>query len=477
MAFQRDIRKLRQRNILGDPPPIGDITSGDMDMSIQPPVTKPTFQSGGTRSFEEPRSENLTRIADAQKPTVEREDIRSLADQLNSIYTPDTTSRDRLNRLLDAYPERESPGWARRLVASGAGLRSKDPLKTMEDIMYAPHLRELSDWKDRTGPYQQAAQIENTANVNERTLAGNILNAKTQADKLAVQEQYNRDRSEVALIRANAYRAKQEGAEIKIEEGRVVAYHNAGPKAGQVEFLGKVPGSSTDAELADIRGRWAVKAAEARGETAQATANIRGYQPAQDEQGNVYVIDPATKSITPVGDAPPMPVGQLRSITGTPRQPAVPKPPTKAETDQQIQQKLLEIYNRSPDSVNGDAKWLVGDVQSGTLRLKPRPVETWANRNTIAADQEHYDRVRKQVYPDYTPPTAPPTAPPARTGGPGPTGAQSPARPNVPTKPAGVGPITNTQFSKSQPKEGRRSRDGGKTWEYTHDGGQTWGPQ
>ena len=72
---------------------------------------------------------------------------------INGIYTPETTSRDRFNRLLDAAPEREGPNLTRSLAAFGMGLGAKDPLDTIkvhEAVMYAPHNRAMTDWTAKT---------------------------------------------------------------------------------------------------------------------------------------------------------------------------------------------------------------------------------------------------------------------------------------------------------------------------------------
>lgn len=109
----------------------------------------------------------------------------------------DTTDRDNFRRLVNSVPEREDPGIGRRLVASGMGLGAKDPLGTMEGVMYAPHLRAMSDWTAQVEPSYRSAQLENIANANERQLQGNILTNRTNADRYAETARIADDRNRI----------------------------------------------------------------------------------------------------------------------------------------------------------------------------------------------------------------------------------------------------------------------------------------
>jgi hypothetical protein len=79
----------------------------------------------------------------------------NLWDAVNKIYTPETQDRDRLRSLMDAAPQRESPGWLRGLSAIGVGIGSKDVgegLKNMEAVNFAPFRRDMADWTAKTEP-------------------------------------------------------------------------------------------------------------------------------------------------------------------------------------------------------------------------------------------------------------------------------------------------------------------------------------
>src|SRR5512145_2363972 len=123
-----------------------------------PELMQATRGLGGIFGQQEPKSQDLDLIG-----------------MVNKIYSPETTSRDKYNQLLGSFPERNQPSWARKLVAGGMGLDARrrqggDPLATMETAMYAPYMRDVSAWKEQVEPTYKAAELENRANINERTL-------------------------------------------------------------------------------------------------------------------------------------------------------------------------------------------------------------------------------------------------------------------------------------------------------------------
>src|SRR6187402_1456825 len=122
----------------------------------------------------------LTQIADAQKPQPQA----STFDE----YTPETMATDRFNKLLENIPERRSPGIARRIAASGSTFGGGG-IKAAEQVMYAPYERELSDWKEKTGPYREAANLERYANANERQVT-----SSKAANEVAIRRQDEIDR-------------------------------------------------------------------------------------------------------------------------------------------------------------------------------------------------------------------------------------------------------------------------------------------
>ena len=386
-----DINELRKRKIVSQ---IGDITGDSASsnpVNMQQQSTGPTFPDTGIMNL---RAQSALR--DPSTVDTENEGITELWKQLQNIYSPETTSRDRYNELLGQFPERNKPGIGRKLVASGMGLdarnRKQDPIKTMESVMYAPYERSLDEWKEKTEPYYKSAQLENTANINERTLAGNILTADTAAKREALRYKTAEEKNEIALIRANAYRAKSEGAEIKIEEGNVVAYW---PTTGRVEFLGKVPGTSTDAELANIRGKYQVEAARQRGADALQRTTLSNTE-TYTIDGKLYTLDPSTNTLRPVQGNP----GGTVNKVGTPNSTSKP---TTLELNRQRQDRMRNLYETDPNA----RKYFTRD-SAGRFVLVPRPTlgadrSGWFTGNVDQAELDAWDEIKKEIDPEYTP--------------------------------------------------------------------------
>jgi hypothetical protein len=128
------------------------------------------------------------------------DDIQATIDAINKVYTPETRASNRFNDLLDRFPEREEPSFARRLVAAGVGLGNRSRgipggIGEQEKVLYAPHIRDLADFGARVGPFGQATQFENAANANERALAQNVVTSITAGNKQAEQSRIADERN------------------------------------------------------------------------------------------------------------------------------------------------------------------------------------------------------------------------------------------------------------------------------------------
>jgi len=276
MASQIDFSRLRRPQVLG----ILDITQGgimgeinlddariggessDYDMrGINLPKMETPF-GGEYRPQDDPRQPVNPNIAPIAGPGSSGDEaMQRTIDAINRIYRPEYTSRDRYNRLLDAAPEREGPGVMRGLAAFGMGLSAKDPesaLNVHERVLYAPHHRNMADFAAKTGPFGNAAQYENTANINERTLAGNVVTAQTQADRLAESARQADQKNEVARMIAIARQATAAKWTIKEVGDRMIAYPPT-PEQGEPMDLGP-SGMLTEREKIDLQnaGRLAV---------------------------------------------------------------------------------------------------------------------------------------------------------------------------------------------------------------------------
>jgi hypothetical protein len=512
-----DIQRIRQQYIFN---PVEDITGGGMGMGDfgyaprggggynMPPIgdegpsrspfdfrqePTPTFPDMGIQA---PRVDPLQQVGAPSPPVANSQydpnkSLDATIEAINRVYTPETVDRDRFRALLDKAPERGSPSFARSLVAAGLSLKAQDPIKTAEQVMYAPYLRDMADWTAKADPFSKAAQLENTANINERTLAGNVVTAHTQAERLAEQARQADQKAEISRIRAMADQARAAKWTIVTKGNTVIA---VSPDGTQTRNLGTIPGVMTESEKIALEGKWDVETAKARGESALAVTNVRESELYQDSQGNIFEWNQATKSMIPRTGNSPVPVGNINRI-GTPSQSQPPRGPNAPRTntleDIRIRnEKMRNLYELDPTA----RKWITRSPDGSRFTMKNRPtigqgagIFPWSSSGATQQDIDDWDAVRKEIDPSYVPPPA--GQAPATDKGVGPTGTGTtpsgggrglgPSRPPTGTttttipQQAGRQP-TNQQTDQQNPMNKRRSFDGGKTWQHSTDGGKTW---
>jgi len=426
---------LRQQKIFGQ---FDNIDPNDYGMGQVPIFTgmesnTPPYAPPGP--VMDPRPPSMATSQSVQGPPAPTMDpgLKSIIDQMNAGYTPDYTSRDRLNRLLDAPPERNKPSWARKLVAGGLSLKSEDPIATAEKAMYAPYLRDQAEWTGKTAPFAQAAQLENTANIQERTLVGNAATAHAAQVRADTQQRIADAKNETAQkraendnIRARAYAAKNNGYTIHKAGDRYIGIN---PQGQRID-VGPSGGLDRETEL-DIMGEWGVKRAEAQGAAAVDTARAGAQATGRDlivVNGVTHRYNPDTMEYEPVRGLP----------QGTPTRPGTPPRGGNEPLDvlRERNNKFLSIADQYPQIAE---KWFTPPASPGdNWRLKPPPEPSfWSDKKDEIAE---YAKVRQLLGIDPTPTEQ--VAPPQQGGSiPAPPGTNSGLGPqNVPVpKPAPVG--------------------------------------
>ena len=465
MAY--DIGRLRQQNLMGGydqlTPGAGGNYMEENSNPTSPYTPGPGLESIGAQQDRDtilgPTGEPLNQ-GGIQAPTIDPvgatptrsngPTLKETIDAINAGYSPDYTSRDRLNALLNEAPTRQAPGWGRALVAAGMSIKAQDPIATAEKVMYAPYMRDVEEWKTRADPYYKAAELENRQNINERTLVSNAATAYSAAERNRIAQENNESKNQIGLIRANAYRAKQMGAEVKIEQGMVVAVY-----PDRIEHLGRVPGTSTDAELADIRGKYQVQAAREAAKGAGERSNAAGSEFYTTPSDEIVVGNPRTGQVPPKGS----------TRTGTDRPPSATN---TLETRRQEQDRMDDAYTGDRTTAQ---KYMTGNSRQGyTWKARPEvgsgKTFGYFGTGVTEADVKAYDDFRSSVDPNYKPPTKG-LGPSTRVLNP--DGTES----TVPKK-DGESPNVRYQVSKTDKNRIRRTRDGGKTWEVSTDGGRRW---
>jgi len=204
---------------------------------------------------------------------------KSFQEQLEELGPFDTSRQDAYNALLAAKPQREDPGILRRIVAAGMSVGAhpgdvRDPVKTQEEVMYAPHLRAMKDWSDQVEPSYRSAQLENTANANERQARTATINARNAADKLIAHEREVNaqiaSREKLAAEKNALLREKQNGAQVSFSNGHAIVHRLDGT-------IYEAPVDLTNysaLEIAQLTADAAQTRVETQGQTARDVASI-----------------------------------------------------------------------------------------------------------------------------------------------------------------------------------------------------------
>lgn len=441
-----DIARLRQQQLLGMNIP--DMSGGTMGMGMgmnysspSPMGPPPIMPDWGTPSTAQGipglRAQQNDWQGPLQPPEVGQSNqpttIDDLMAQVNRFYTPSTQASERFNTLLDQYPQREEPSFARKLVAGGIGLDARqrlgtqyaplaaraDPTAAMEKVLYAPYIRDVADWSAKATPFSQAAQLENTSNVNERNLVKDVFTTKYNQDRLErtsqiadernrIQEEKNKASNQVSQLRAMTDRMKAMGYKFDTSGVTVIATRTGPDGKPEVIDTGVKTGDLSKTDEINLRGEWNVETARQRGADAATTANIRSSRLYVDDNNTEFKYDAATGRFEASDGSGRQPQGNLR-IPGTVSQNTPPRGATGPQGT--LEQRRIE-QDRARDARELDPivrKWTtVGS--NGLIQMKPRPVITpentwWPGTQAVTqAEVDEWDAAKKALDPSYVPP-------------------------------------------------------------------------
>lgn len=277
-------------------------------------------------------------------------------------YVPDTRASDRLNQLLDQYPEHEDPSIIRRAIASGLGLGG-DVNQALK-FLHQPHEEKLADWAAKVGPTNQAATQERGTNANERSILATLASAEGVGRRYDIAEQKNREdaaiqREKIAL---DKFKAEHPGWKFSYAGPTVIA---SDPLTGRSVDLGVKTGRLSDIDKIDEQTEGRIEVVQAQG--------------AQN------------------------------------RQTQAERPPTAASgRSAQIQQNMdrEKLYNTHPDG----RKWLI-KKSDGTYELK-KPPTAGGYFGSTPEEIANYDEFRRLLYPDWDGGVQPINPPKGTTVGP-----------------------------------------------------------
>ena len=447
-----DIMRLRQQNVFGEYDPnqeMMDLYSSPMEEQYNPYQDMgPDMGGYEPMPIQQPVGQNVA---------APQTSFMDMWNKIQGAYTPETSARDRQNRLLDNYPGQYNPTtgdrWAAALI--GLGERNKpngDVVGVQNQILQGPRMRDIEDWKNQITPAGVASTNENARNIQERTLLSNAIQADTQAQRIAEQGRIADDKNETTRFRAVTDRMKAEGWAFDAT-GPTVLAKRTNPQTGQpeVQDTGYSTGKLNDLDKITLTGDQRARVANINNEGAMARTQAAGSGWAQAPDGSWVRTNPRDAS------APPPPPGST-PVTG--RRTGTGNPST-LEQRRILNDQLKEHFQLDPNTRKFIAK--KGEVYD----FRNRPVvqaDTWApgNQEVTQADVEAYDAFRKSIDPTYVPPTTPaPTAAPVTA-------------PDINGPQKATGPDYRLKQNPQNPNQKARSFDGGVTWQISNDGGVTW---
>lgn len=297
----------------------------------------------------------------------------TMASLMQQWYTPETEATDAFNQLLRNYPQREEPGFGRKLAASAAAWKGGPA--AAEAFMYAPYLREKEDWMAQMQPRYQAANLERQSNINERTLAYNMATSSLNERKVAETERKNRELEKSRQQRNDILRFKAEHPNLQFKtDGPTIMILD--PATGQITDSGVLTSVLSDYDAITLRGEYAIKAAEARAKV--------GGQVYQTDDGRTF-------RVRPDGIAEEVKVPQ-----GTLTRPGTPARQTETEDRRARNNKIVDALDMNP----AWKKWVTPPAtQGGDFTIKERPViGSWFKTDaTDKAAQADYDAFMRAV--------------------------------------------------------------------------------
>lgn len=349
----------------------------------------------------------------AMQPPTEEEIPFNAAARMQELYHPETAASDRFNQLQTEYPQYEQPGKLRKiggailgsltdlgtnLGGNRAGVKGTDVFN--ETTGRNKRDRDIASWKEKMGPAQQSAQLERQNNMNERQMATSTVNAELTGRKneqiAKNQESANRTRED----RAAVYRYKAEHPDHKFMQGKDGILRALDPATNTVISLGKT--GMSDAEMAELNQKNAIKKIEATGDEARETERTRekGRETIAETRGWVVATIPGP-------DGNPMGV-RYNQITGETKpiefqgKPTVVTPTPKngaGSKEESATQKHQHEYNNARQIAQSDTKlgkW-IHLSKSGEFQVQKPDPDAWTASGRGPTEAE-YNQINAMIF-------------------------------------------------------------------------------
>lgn len=232
----------------------------------------------------------------------------SISNRMNQMYTPETAAGDRYNTMVDDYPERPTDqGWLRKIAAIGLSTLSdmygaKKGEETFNNVMYPGYENKVKKYKDTIGPAKEAAVIEKSNNVNERTLAYQTISAELRQQAQESKDKNDATNAQIRQQRADIYDFKSKNPNMKIVTTKGGNVQAINPQTGETIDTGIPTGSLSELDKLNLQHENSLEDISARGDESRETARVRGEESRLTKQTSPAInpnIKPKSTTIKP----------------------------------------------------------------------------------------------------------------------------------------------------------------------------------
>lgn len=219
----------------------------------------------------------------------QQDPIGSALQSAISQYKPETTNINRLNQLIDQYPQRGTPSTYRNIlagIASGAGARpagivhgspigftAPDPaqaLQTADLIRYRPFYQQLQDWQNKVKPVESAANVERYTNANNERMLNYLMLGENRFQRTGIAGAEQKSKAEDRLARVevsrNSLALKQwlaDNPNLTPIQGKDGMMYGLNPKTGETTQIYTPDGDPIEGLKLDDRTKLAIQASNA----------------------------------------------------------------------------------------------------------------------------------------------------------------------------------------------------------------------
>lgn len=193
--------------------------------------------------------------------------------RMSELYKPSNMAEQRMNTLLDAYPTAEKPSALRKIAAAVVG--GWQGIDKGKAVLDAPFNKAVEDWKNKIGPTERAAQLENQGNANDRQMAYQTISQELRQQAQAAKEANDAEKLKVSQHRADVYdfKAKNPGMKLAFPKGGNIQAID--PQTGEAKDTGIPTGSMTELDKMNLTHDQRTDEIHTRGDETRETEGVK----------------------------------------------------------------------------------------------------------------------------------------------------------------------------------------------------------